>query len=373
MKTAVIGPFPPFRGGIAQFSRRLLETLISVFPCDEHVPVSYRRLYPGFLFPGTSQKDPEGGGSLTTEPVPEKLLDSMLPWIWPGTRRILSRRAFDRMIVQWWHPFFAPCLSMSLPRGVRSAAVCHNVMPHEGFPMGRKLASSFLRRMDLLVVHSAADAEEAERIAGPDRVLRLYHPLYDQYLPYSRGRGASRERLGYSEEDMVVLFFGLVRPYKGLEDLIAAAAMLSTEVKLLIAGESYMDRDHILSSIDAAGLSGRVRWDDRFIPDSEVSNYFEAADVVALPYRSATQSGVAQIALSFGKPLVLTDTGGLGELINEGSTGFLAPAGSPDGIAAAIASCLRLSLDPRSRERVLQKSLEFSWEEYASSLMKALS
>jgi D-inositol-3-phosphate glycosyltransferase len=149
--------------------------------------------------------------------------------------------------------------------------------------------------------------------------------------------------------------------------------MLSAEVKLLIAGESYMDRDHILSSIDAAGLSGRVRWDDRFIPDSEVSNYFEAADVVALPYRSATQSGVAQIALSFGKPLVLTDTGGLGELINEGSTGFLAPAGSPDGIAAAIASCLMLSLDPLSSERVLQKSLEFSWDEYASSLMKALS
>jgi glycosyltransferase involved in cell wall biosynthesis len=374
MKTAVVGPFPPYRGGIAQFSGRLLETLRGAFPSDMTGAVSYRRLYPGFLFPGTSQKDPAGWrGEGVAEPAPEELLDSLDPFAWPRTRRILTERAYDRMIVQWWHPFFAPCLSRSLPGGVPTAAVCHNVRPHEGFPMGRRLASSFLRRVDLLVVHSASDAEEAERISGRDRVLRLYHPLYDQYLPYSHGRSASRSLLGYSAEDMVVLFFGLVRPYKGLDDLITAMAMLPAEVKLLVAGESYMDRGPMLRSIEAAGLSGRVRWDDRFVQDREVALYFETADIVALPYRTATQSGVAQIALSFGKPLVLADTGGLGELVDEGSTGCLTPPGCPESLAGAIVSCLRLSLDPDIRERILRKSLQFSWEGYASSLMKALS
>jgi len=372
MRTALAGPFPPYRGGIAQFSMRLLETLRNRFPGDVFDAVSYRRLYPGILFPGTSQRsvpDPAVSG----ERAAEELLDSLLPWRWLRARSLLEGRGIDRLVVQWWHPFFAPCLAMSLPRGARSAAVCHNVLPHEGFPLRRTLTSALLRRMDLLVVHSASDAEEAAVIAGHHRVLRLFHPVYDQYLRHSGGREAARAALGFGPDDRVVLFFGLVRPYKGLEDLVAALGLLPDDVSLLVAGESYMDTGVLRRRIDSAGLSGRVHWHDRFVPDREVADFFDAADAVALPYRTATQSGVAQIALSFRKPLVLTDTGGLRELVDDGSTGRLVPVSDPEALAGAILSCLDLSRDAGTAERIGRKALEFTWPRYAETLMEALS
>lgn len=371
MRTAVIGPFPPYRGGIAQFSHRLYGAMVSSFPGNLYDPVSFSRLYPAPLFPGTSQR--ETGASRSADGCrAEEMIDSLSPMSWRKTRRTLKERSYDGFIVQWWHPFFSPSLSMSLPGSVRTAAVCHNVIPHEGFPGGRLLSSAFLRRADLLVVHSESDEEHACALVGSERVLRLFHPVYDQYGSFSIGREASRERFGYSEDDRVVLFFGLIREYKGLEDLIAAMSALPPDVKLLIAGECYMDSDSLQRAIAVPELAGRVIWDRRFIPDQEVAPFFDAADIVALPYRSATQSGVAQIAVSFGKPLVLTDTGGLSELVDAGSTGFLAASGSPSSIRNAIVSCIQLSEDPDTSNRVRKRSLRFSWENYASSLTEAL-
>lgn len=369
MKTGVVGPFPPYRGGIAQFSMKLLETLSSCFPHEVFVPLSYRRLYPSLLFPGTSQYEPGSAGRAAFR---DALIDSCSPLAWIRARQHIENAGFDRLIVQWWHPFFAPSLTASIPGSIPAAAVCHNVIPHESFPMAGRLAKMFLSGMSLLVTHSESDTREAEALEPDSRLLRLYHPVYDQYVDPGVTREKAREKLGYSEYVRLVLFFGLVRSYKGVQDLVRAMKLLPDDVLLLIVGESYSERSEIVNAISSLGLSDRIRWIDRFVPDREVPLYFSSADVVVLPYRHATQSGVAQIALSFGSILVLTDTGGLSELVDPGSTGFLARPWCPADLAESIRSALELRKDPETSGRILRKADSFSWENYARRLMETL-
>lgn len=369
MKTGIVGPFPPYRGGIAQFSRKLLDTLVQCYPGDQFVPVSFSRLYPSVLFPGTSQMEP---GTFDQEAGAKRLIDSCNPLAWISARNYVESAGFHRMILQWWHPFFAPSMMASIPGSIPSAAICHNVVPHESFPLAKKLARRFLGRMALTVVHSGSDMEQSSSLGLNAKTIQLYHPIYDQYRDPAITREGARDRLGYSRNARLVLFFGLVRSYKGVQDLVRAMASLPEDILLLIVGESYSDRREILDIISSMGLSRRTRWIDRFVPDDEVAVYFNAADVVVLPYRHATQSGVAQIALSFGRVLVLTDTGGLSELVDEGSTGFLAEPWSPSSIAGSIGSAFELLLDPGTGERIERKAASFSWENYARRLMEEL-
>lgn len=372
MKIAVVGPFPPYRGGIAQFTARLHDTLIECCPEHTFVPVSFSRLYPSFLFPGTSQMEPLEDQS-SQEAV--KLIDSCNPLRWVSTRRFFRKHSFDWIIIQWWNPFFAPALLASIPKDTKCAAICHNVIPHESFPFARKLSIKFFKRMNLVVAHSKADLEEADTLSNTNNtdLLKLYHPIYDQYLNDHMDRESARKHLGYSDSTDLVLFFGLIRKYKGLHDLIKAMELLPDHISLLIVGECYANQKELEDDIFSARLSDRIHWINEFVPDSDVSLYFNAADIVALPYRRATQSGVAQIALSFGRVLVLTDTGGLSELVDVGRTGFLAEPESPTSIAESILSGFELLSDPDLPERIRNKALLFSWESYISRLMEHLS
>jgi glycosyltransferase involved in cell wall biosynthesis len=369
MKTGVAGPFPPYRGGIAQFSMRLFKTLTSSFPEHDFVPISYRRLYPSVLFPGTSQLEPDNGQN-SDEIV--RQIDSCNPFKWISSRKYFKNSGFDNLIIQWWNPFFAPSLLASIPRAIPSAAVCHNVIPHESFPFAGRLSRNFLNRMNLAVVHSETDMKEAETLDLDAELLKLYHPIYDQYNNPEVTRENARKQLGYSKTTRLILFFGLVRSYKGVQDLVRSMSALPDKISLLIVGECYADRREITSIISSLKLSDRIRWIDEFVPDDDVAIYFNAADVVALPYRSATQSGVAQIALSFGRILVLTDTGGLSELVDPGSTGFLAQPWSPSSLAESILAAFDLASDPDTENRIRLKAASFSWETYAEELMKKL-
>jgi glycosyltransferase involved in cell wall biosynthesis len=367
VKVAVAGPYPPFRGGIAQFTSRLADSLEAVCPVSR---IGFSRLYPSFLFPGRSQYDPvpSAGAPL------EASIDSCSPAAWARTRRAVAALGADHAVVEWWHPFFAPSYQHSLPSPHRlpRAMICHNILPHDRFPMSRAITRAFLSKARLLVVHSGADEDAVHMLLPGARILRLFHPIYDQYVRNSSDLIRARQLFGFTDRDRVVLFFGLIRPYKGLEDLLEAVAGMDGNVKLLVAGEAYSGADAIRRRISAPDLSGRVYWTDRFIPDDEVGGFFRAADVVALPYRNATQSGVAQIALAFRKVLVLTRTGGLSELVEEGSTGTLAEPGDPDDIRRAVAEALELSRDSGVGARIASVASRFSWEAYGSALLEAL-
>lgn len=363
MNICLMGPLPPLRGGIAQFNSRLARSLEAAG--HRVARVGFRTLYPSLLFPGRTQFEPgpepswEGAGLL---------LRPFAPLSWPGVRRAVTSTGCDSCVVQWWHPFFAPCLEACTPRGIPTAVVCHNLAPHEGFPLGGALTRRYLAGK-ILAVHGGTDVDRALSL-GASAVVRLFHPLYDQYLHDAPSREDARRTLGFAPDRVVILFFGLVRRYKGLDLLIQAMGLLPENHLLLAAGENYGSEREL--EREAEGLAGRFVRHDRFIPDSEVGLYFRAADIVALPYRSATQSGVAQIALAFGKPLVATDVGSLREVMEPGSTGELAQAPEPACLADALSRCADLLKDPDLEDRIRSFSRRFSWTVYTEKLLEAL-
>jgi len=352
MRILLQSPLPPFRGGIAQFGNRLMMELENLGA--QVIPANFSKLYPGILFPGKSQLE-EGGR------YPRGILHGYDPIRWVRTRGILRDIKPDVILTQWWHPFFAPGFLAGTPGEIPSAAVCHNILPHETVPLGNVLARKFLKKQRLLVVHSGSSAAQAGSL-GPS-VLQLFHPIYDQYLDTGLKREEARKKLGLEKSHTALLFFGLVREYKGFDILIRACESLPENFRIIAAGENYTRRDY---------SSPRLTWEKGFIPDSNVGTWFNAADIVVLPYRSASQSGIAQIALAFRKPMVLTPVGGLPETVDEGRTGTIASDTTPEALADAIRKCALFAGNSETGSAVEAKAAEFSWRTYASRLMEAL-
>jgi glycosyltransferase involved in cell wall biosynthesis len=353
MKIALISPLPPYRGGIAQFGR-MLAAAFEERNC-EVTGINYTHLYPGFLFPGKTQF--EEGYSCA-----KGLVHSYQPFSWRKTRQVIINMNPDLVVSQWWHPFFAPCLSAIVPRSIKSAAVCHNIVPHESFPLAGMLSKHFFNRQNILAVHSKQAEEQA--LATGRKVVRLFHPVYDQYKKTGLPRQAARDRLGIKENEKALLFFGLVRDYKGLDILVEACGLLPGNYRIIAAGENYTNH-----SFD----SSRLLWNNSYIPDSDVGTWFNAADMVVLPYRRASQSGIAQIALSFRKPLVVTDTGGLPETVTDGVTGTVAEHVTPRSIADAVLKCSSLIDKENTLKSIALKAEGFSWDSYAEKLLEAVS
>lgn len=362
MRICLLGPFPPLRGGISQFNQRLAGAL----ELEGHrvAKAGFRSLYPGFLFPGKSQYETSNRES-PGEDIP--LIRPTNPLSWPGARRAISSLGCDALVVQWWHPFFAPCLSACIPGGIPAAAVCHNLDPHEGFPLSKPIARMFLNRMDSIVVHGAADAERAAPLRG--KVIRLFHPIYDQYIAGAPSREEARSRLGIPQGSTALLFFGLVRRYKGLDLMVQAMEHLPENHILIAAGENYGSEEELAGL--AAPLGGRFLRHAAFIPDSDVGLYFRASDIVVLPYRTATQSGVAQIALAFRKPMVVSTAGSLGETVLPGVTGEIAGP-DPQALAEAVTKCGSLLEDPGIEGKIGEWARRFSWKVYAETLVRGL-
>lgn len=367
MKIAIVSPFPPFRGGIAQFSNRLAMALSE--SSNDITGISFSLMYPSILFPGTSQYLEGSGPSVTTE----SMLNSIDPFSWFRTRSWLSSAGFDRIVFAWWHPFFSPCLIAALPGKVPSCAICHNIFPHEHMPLGRALTKLTLRKADLLVTHSMKDYHLALSIKERKGVLKLFHPVYDQYLRREVTESVARQRLGFGDSDRVVLFFGLIRPYKGIHDLVDAVSGMPDSTKLLIVGEPYEASEALRERLSQPDIANRSTWIDHFVEDDMISVYFQAADVVALPYRTATQSGVSQIALAFHKPLVVTSVGGLPEVVENGLTGFVSKPANPEDLRVKIMSAFDLCQRPGIAERIEEKARSFGWDAYAARLVDAWS
>lgn len=359
-RIAVVGPYPPHRGGIAQFNMRMADAL-EMQDGVEVVRVGFRRLYPRWLFPGSTEWE-----SFYRRSQPEVLIkiDPYNPLSWGVTRRQIIEAGVDTLIVQWWHPFFAPFYKAVLPSGIRRVVVCHNVEAHDQVRFGGMLTKWFMQTADAVVVHSVEDAEKAALLFDGCEIVYGFHPVYDQYLAWDRGSSKARVTFGFKPEERVILFFGLIRPYKGLDDLLGVFPRLGGNSRLLIAGECYGDSERLREHIRATGREKDILWHDWFIEDDQVWRYFRAADLVVLPYRKATQSGVAQIALAFGCPMVLTRTGGLPELVEDGVTGCLAEPGDADSLAGAMERGLLLKAGGSFASEVAWMAGCFGWDRY---------
>ena len=336
-KIAIIGPGHPLRGGLTTFNQRLAREFIA--QGDTCVIYSFSLQYPGFLFPGTSQ--------YTDEPAPEGLtihtiINSVNPLNWLKVGKRIARDRPDIILVRYWIPFMGPALGtiLRIVRGnkhTRIIGLADNIIPHEKRPGDSVFTKYFIGSCHAFITMSEkvmADLRSLEK-SKPARLVA--HPLYDNFgeaVP----KEVARQRLGLVVGDKIILFFGFIRKYKGLDILLEAMAdprIRQAGIKLLVAGEFYEDEKEYQEQIERLGISDLLILRTQFISDREVVHYFCAADVVVQPYRNATQSGVTPLAYHFEKPMVVTNVGGLPSMVPDHKCGLVAEV-DPEAIATAI-------------------------------------
>ena len=372
MRIALISPLPPYRGGISTFSHLLSCHLVSQ---DKILGINFRRLYPQFLFPGKSQLQK---GKIDRSPMNvETILDSMNPASWDRAVRRIRRFRPDVCLFSYWMPFFIPVFLRLLRRlkdDSRTAILCHNVEEHESLPGMRRLKRRFFQATDQLIVLSSESLRQLERLSVTTPVELLFHPLPTHY-GHELSQQAAKTELGVTADVPVILYFGLVRPYKGLPYLLEAVQRIRDEGRpfhLRVAGEFYQGFESAETFVARHNLSTHVTLENRFVPDHEVSRYFSAADVVALPYLSATQSGVVPIAYQFNRPVIVTEVGGLPEVVQPGKTGFLVPPKDSNGLADVLLQNLPDGFRTM-RDQVAKVKEHYSWESFTDRLRYILS
>jgi glycosyltransferase involved in cell wall biosynthesis len=336
----------PYRGGIAHFTEMTVTGLAG--RGHDVRPVNFSRQYPELLFPGETQYEPDEDAPDAVRRAP-RLLDSINPLSWFRTGFHLRDAAPDAVVFQYWMPFFAPAYGV-VARGLRrhygipSIAIVHNALPHERHVGDTWLSRFFLAACEGHVVMSDAVADDLQSLRRPGAaVQRIEHPVYERFGA-SVSQADARQRLDLPETVPVILFFGFIRAYKGLHVLLEALPDVLDalpDLRLVVAGEPYDDPERYRRLIREHGLADRVHWHDEYVPSEDVPAYFCAADLVVQPYVSATQSGVAQIATHFERPMVLTDVGGLAEAVPHEEAGFVVPPEAPSALADAVVRFFR--------------------------------
>ena len=366
MKIALLSCFYPFRGGIAQFNANLFEELGKAHDVRAF---NFSRQYPDFLFPGKTQYVTPEDEAVPVEA--QALLDTADPFSWGRTAREIRRWDPDLLVVRYWMSWFAPSLGW-VARHVgpkcRVVGILDNVIPHERHWFDTPLTKWFLRGLDGAVTLCEEVQRDLLKLRGDIPHTVLPHPIYTHFgerLP----REQAEQRLGIPAGRRTLLFFGLIREYKGLDILLQAFDLLDERYQLVIAGEPYGSFERYRKLIDAGRDPASVYVFPDYIRDSEVKNYFSAADLTVLPYRSATQSGISSVSCHFGVPMVVTDVGGLRETIGGRGTGIVCENAAPACIAAAIE---RFFDEPLLRERlgegIRAEKERLSWSRFSEDL-----
>ena len=366
MRICLLGPAFPLRGGIAHYTTSLANALSKR---HEVTLLSYTRLYPSLFFPGTSEFDTSRRRfAADCEPI----FDPLNPLSWLRTARRIRDLSPDLVIVQWWSPIFAISLGTVIRLAKRHGRpmvmfLCHNIKPHERLPGEMMLPRFAFSTGDLFIVHSDEDLRNLQSIRPDARIRKLFHAIYEDFGP-AIDKEAARQQLGLASP--TILYFGLIRRYKGLTHLLRAMPLILKAMKctLLVVGEFYEGREECLSLIQSLDLSGSVRLVDRYVPNEEVALYFSAVDLVVLPYTSATQSGVVTIAYSFDRPVVTTTVGGLPEVVIDGKTGFLVDPADPPALAEAVVRYYREGREKELIEGIRKERERLSWDRYIEAI-----
>lgn len=327
--------------------------------------ITFSRQYPALLFPGKTQYETD---EMVNPVAARRLLDTINPVSWYRTAGHVIRSAPDAVIFQYWMSFFAPSYTVIARRarkaGVKVLAVVHNALPHERRPGDLMLSRRFFRDVQGCIVMSDAVAQDLRRLGVAAPIQQIAHPVYDLFGS-AVSQSDARAYLDLPPERPVLLFFGFVRRYKGLHVLLEAMPHVIEalpEVCLVVAGEFYEDEASHRKLVAQHGLEEHVCFHSHYIPKVEVSRYFCAADVVVQPYVSATQSGVAQVAFHYDKPVIVTDVGGLAEVVPHERAGLVVPPEDPRALAAAVVRFFNEEMADDLTEGVRHEKHKFSWD-----------
>ncbi len=370
MKIVYVGTCYPMRGGMAHFNASLARELSHRHQVRM---LSFTRQYPGLLFPGKSQFVESGDGAAAARFEATPLLDSIWPPSWWRTADEAVRERPDLLLLTYWMPFFAPAFGTVARRvrrrlGAHVMMLCHNIVPHEQRPFDAALTRYALAPVDSFLVLSEAVEADLRRFRPHAPRRRVRHPVYDLFGQRVE-KSAARSELGLDEGPWL-LFFGFVRPYKGLDLLLEALAEVRRRrpVKLLVAGEFYEGEQRTRRRVTELGLEEAVVLRSEYIPENRVHLYFSACDVVTLPYRSATQSGIVPIAYHLDAPVICTDVGGLAEVVPHEHAGFVVPPGDVSALAASILRFYDEGWEERLRAGVQVEKVKYSWEALANAV-----
>ena len=359
-----MGPAYPLRGGIADFNQALCAGYLKKgIDCKI---VSFSMQYPSLLFPGQTQYVPEGTPKPDMEIFP--LLNSMNPLTWGTTAKKIKSFKPDYVLSSYWLPLTGYSMAKVLKKikkEITTISLAHNIIPHQKMPFDNEITKFYVKQNRGFVVLSDAVSRDLDKFN--DKVPRIVvpHPVYDIFgSPVTKQEAL--QKLGLQDGNYV-LFFGIIKPYKGLKYLLQAFATKEIKpsgVKLIIAGEFYEDKKPYKELINSLGIADRVIMHDRFIPNDDVKYYFSATDVVVQPYLSATQSGITQVAYNFGKPMIVTNVGGLKEIVIDGKTGFVVPKENPQALASAITEFYKLRQVVDFEANVLEAKKKYSWDSF---------
>lgn len=360
---AILGPSWPFRGGIAASSELLARAWQA--KGDQVSLHTFTKQYPAFLFPGSTQ--------FTETPKPDDLtiyrtLHGYQPINWFKAGKVLAKAKYDLLLIRYWLPALAPALGtvasiVKRHSDTRICALVDNLFPHEARPLDQYLSRNFIRQPDaFLTLSNIVKDQLVDLVDKP--ICYTPHPVYDSYGPLIDQTAARRRlQLPEGQDYPLLLFFGFIRKYKGLDLLLSALKsdrLRASNLKLVIAGEWYDNKDDYASLLHDPEIADKIILRDRFIPDSEIATYLSAVDAVVQPYRSATQSGISAIAYAYDKPLISTNVGGLAEIIDEARTGFLCNPDSED-IASAIQRWLQMPDREAMGTAIAEKKKAMSW------------
>jgi glycosyltransferase involved in cell wall biosynthesis len=365
-KIIIIGPAYPYRGGNALFVTQTFEVLKNHF--DVKI-FNYALLYPSLLFPGTTQFDKS---EKQVFKVPsERLVNSISPLNWyKVSKRIMQEKA-DLIIFDWWHPFFGFChgvISFLIKKEYPNKIlfITENVVSHEANKVDKFLTKIGLRNASMFLTLSKNVEEELKRFAKGSKIFRSELPIYDCYKNDDIPEISKfKSQLGINKDDGVILFFGYVRKYKGLDILLKAFPKILQKFPntfLLIVGEFYDNPDSYFKLIEELNIPERVKVINQFVPNEEVAKYYLSSDVVVLPYRSATQSGILNVAYGFNKPVIVTNVGGLAEFVIEGKTGFVIKPNSEDEIVKGYEEYLKMKDEENFKENILEYNRKNSFD-----------
>jgi glycosyltransferase involved in cell wall biosynthesis len=366
-KVIIIGPAFPFRGGIANFNNALAQEYCD--RGDEVILYSFTLQYPGFLFPGTTQYE---SGEAPKNLKIKTLINSVNPFNWINVARIINAEKPDYVIIRYWLPFMAPCLgtiARLLNKKIKILAITDNVIPHEKRIGDTLLTRYFVKSCDAFLSLSASVLDDLSKFTNTTYKKFIPHPIYNVFgdkIPKEK----ALENLGLNSEDKHLLFFGFVRKYKGLDLMLKAMSdsrIKTMGIRLIIAGEFYDHKTEYTDMITNLGIEDNIIMKSDFIPAEKVKNYFCAADMITQTYRTATQSGVTQIAYSFDRPMLVTDVGGLAEIVPNNKVGYVTSQ-NPIAIADAI---IDFYTNNKEAEFTINTSIEkkrFSWESFVDGV-----
>ncbi len=366
-RIAYLSTFYPFRGGIAQFNASLFRGFEKTG--YETKAYTFTRQYPDLLFPGQSQFVTDQDDTSTAIEA-EQVLDSINPFTYLTAARKIAAFKPDLLVMKFWMPFFGPSLGTVaghlMKKGTRVISILDNATPHETRPGDKFLTKYFLKRNSGFVVMSEAVKKDLLQIKPDAEFLFNPHPVYDHFgdkIPQEK----AKQQLGLDPDKNTVLFFGLIREYKGLDILIKAFKDLPENYQLLVGGEVYGDPEYYHNLVTTLGLENRVHLNFRYIADQEVPVFFSAADVNVLPYKSATQSGILSIALHFDMPVIVTDVGGLKEIVKRGDIGLIASEPTPETITKKIREFFEKN--HALGNNIQQYKEKYSWENMAQNIV----